>query len=94
MSRRVWIVLAGVVAAAVFALSGGEYSLWQWVALTRELSAERALVADLRRQVDSLGRVAKLVETDLDTQERIAREKHGLLRPGEHVYRVVTPTEP
>ena len=94
MSRQLWLVFIGVVIAAVFAVQAGEYSLWQSLSLNRERAAERANIADLRRQVDSLARMARLVETDLETQERIAREHYGLLKPGEHAYILVEPSQP
>ena len=53
----------------------------------------RAEVAELNRQVDSLARLKKLVETDPAVQERIAREQYGMLRPGEIEFTVVPPEE-
>ena len=51
----------------------------------------RAEVAALAREVDSLARVKKLVETDKDTQERVAREQYGMLRAGETEFTLVRP---
>ena len=86
MTANRWLLLLVVGTAVLFALQGGEYSttaLWQ---LRRDERTERALVGELRRRVDSLTRYAKLVETDPETQERLAREIHGMLKPGEHAF--------
>ena len=46
----------------------------------------------LTRLVDSLERAAVAIEHDPRTQERVARERFGMLRKGEFLYRLV-PTE-
>ena len=86
MTPQRWGVLLAVVAALAFALLGGEYSTFEWLSIRREVKQEAARVRVLKREVDSLTTVAKLVETDPETQERIAREQHGMLRKGEHAY--------
>ena len=86
MTPARWLAVTVLLAAVVFAFQGGEYSTMQWLNLRRQEREERARVTELRRTVDSLARVAKLVETDPETQERIARERHGMLRKGEHAF--------
>jgi len=81
-----WLLVAAFVLALGFAFQGGEYSTLAWLQLRREARAEDARIAELRQEVDSLTRVAKLVETDHWTQEKIAREQHGMLKPGEHAF--------
>ncbi len=81
-----WLVALVVVVALVFAVQGGEYSTFAWLKLRREERAEVARVAELQRTVDSLLAYAKKVETDPETQERIAREQYRMLKPGEHVF--------
>ena len=46
-------------------------------------------VTRLRRVVDSLQKEATAIETDLRTQERVARERFGMIRRGELLYRLV-----
>ncbi len=75
-----------VVVALVFAVQGGEYSTVAWLKLRGEERAEVARVAELQRTVDSLLAYAKKVETDPETQERIAREQYRMLKAGEHVF--------
>ena len=86
MTPRRWLLLVVLLLAAAFAFQGGEYSVPQWLTLRREEAAERARIAELRREVDSLTRVLRLIETDPETQERIAREEHGMLKPGERAF--------
>ncbi len=82
-----------LVLAVVFAFQGGEYSTPQWLDLRSQEKAERARVKVLQRAVDSLSRVARLVETDIETQEHMAREQHGMLRKGEHAFILDDPPE-
>ena len=93
MTPARWLALAVLLVAAGFAFQGGEYSTVAWLDLRHQERVERARVAELRRTVDSLSRVANLVETDIDTQERIARERHGMLRKGEHAFILEEPAE-
>ena len=89
MTRTRWIALAIVALAIYFAVQGGEYSSLQLLDLQRRVRAEEALVRDLTREVDSLTRLRKRVETDPATQERMARELYGMLRPGEIEYTIL-----
>jgi len=84
--------VAGIVAAvglAVVAVTAGEYSTLDWWKLRQHLAAEQQATSDLRRELDSLARVTRLVESDPATQERVAREEFGMIRDGELLYRFV-----
>jgi cell division protein FtsB len=72
-----------------FALQGGEYGTIDLLALRHQEADERAQVAQLRTVVDSLQRVAQAIEHDPRTQERVARERFGMIRRGELLYRLV-----
>ncbi|HEX7122439.1 MAG TPA: septum formation initiator family protein [Gemmatimonadaceae bacterium] len=81
---------------AVFALYAavecGEYST---IDLLRQRSREAALqqsIDSLRRDIDSLQRLARLLKTDPATQERVAREQFGMVRgENELLYRFIDP---
>lgn len=81
-----WLLVAGGV---LFAFEGGEYStmdLWRQRQRKIRLQAE---TDSLLHQLDSLRQVAKAVQTDRATQERIAREEFGMVRGDkEIVYRL------
>ena len=82
-----------VLAALTFAVQAGEYSTPQWLSMRTREQEMRAEVAALTREVDSLTRHKKLVETDPITQERIAREQYGMLRAGEIEFTLLPPEE-
>lgn len=89
MSRARLSALAVLVFALGFAVQAGEYSTADWWALRSRARMERARLDSLRLVVDSLEKVAKALETDPVTQERVARERFGMLRRGEFLYRLV-----
>ena len=91
MTGKRLLGLLALLGALLFALMGGEYSTPQWRELRRSERVERETVAQLRREVDSLARMKKLVLTDPATQERIAREQYGMLRKGEREITLVRP---
>jgi cell division protein FtsB len=84
-----WAVIAGLAIALYFALQGGEYGTLDLIQLRKEEAEERADVARLQRIVDSLTEAATAIERDPRTQERVARERFGMLREGEFLYRMV-----
>ena len=64
----------------LFAVQGGEYSTMD---LWRQRERKTLLISQtdsLRREVDSLKKMAKAIATDRATQERIAREEFGMVR--------------
>lgn len=81
--------VAGGVALLALAVWGGEYGTADWITIRRQLADERARVAVLRVEVDSLATLAHDLETNPAVQERVAREQFGLIRDGEVLYRVV-----
>jgi cell division protein FtsB len=84
-----WAAIAGLVFALYFALQGGEYGTLDLLQLRREEAEERANLERLHRMVDSLSRVATAIEHSPRMQERVAREKFGMLKKGEFLYRLV-----
>ena len=77
--------------AAYYAVFGGEYSYVELRRARAEADRQKAELADLRRQVDSLRAWADSLENDPATLERIARERYGMIRDGERLYRFVGP---
>jgi cell division protein FtsB len=84
-----WAAIAGLVFALYFAFQGGEYGTLDLLQLRREEAEEEANVERLHRLVDSLSRVASAVERNPRVQERVARERFGMLKRGEFLYRLV-----
>ena len=93
-ARRVkqLLIAAGVVAALVFAVQGGEYGTRDLMRQTARRRALTSAIDSLTRIVDSLKRYKHRVETDPALQERIAREEFGLVRGNkELLYRLAEP---
>ncbi len=76
-------------AMTAFAVQGGEYSSVDLIKLKGHVRAERDSIVRLRVAVDSLARLERALKTDPATQERVAREVYGMIRPGETLYQVV-----
>ena len=91
MTGARWAALAALAFALYFAVQGGEYGTTDLIALQRQEASERDQVRRLRQVVDSLGRDAAGIERDPRVQERVARERFGMIRRGELLYRLVPP---
>ncbi len=85
--RLLWLGAAAL--AGYYALWGGEYSAFHLVRLKNEQRQAQSRLADTRRQVDSLRTLAGKLEKDDAEVERIARERFGMIREGELLYRFV-----
>jgi cell division protein FtsB len=94
VTRTAWAGIGVLVLAGVVVVQGGEFSTWNYLELKRRVVEERKAVAQLEREVDSLTKELKAIETDPEVQERMARERFGMIRPGEHLYRLTLPDEP
>jgi cell division protein FtsB len=88
------LVAAGLLAALIFAIEGGEYGTRDLLR-QKQRRARLALAIDSAQHVvDSLKRYKKRLETDPALQERIAREEFGLIRGDkELLYRIAEPAD-
>jgi cell division protein FtsB len=84
-----WAAVAALAFALYFAIQGGEYGTTHLLQLRREVRQEEAQVARLQVVVDSLQKTARAIQQDPRTQERVAREAFGMIRKGEHLFRIV-----
>ena len=89
MTAGRWAVIIGLACALYFAFQGGEYGTLDLLQLRRDEAEEEAHVRRLQRLVDSLTRAAVAVELDPRVQERVARERFGMIKKGEFLYRLV-----
>lgn len=89
MTAARWAAVAALAFALYFAIQGGEYGTTHLLELRREVAREEAQVARLERIVDSLAEAARAIQSDPRTQERVARESFGMIRKGEHLFRIV-----
>ncbi|HWN19765.1 MAG TPA: septum formation initiator family protein [Gemmatimonadales bacterium] len=93
MTAGRWATIIGLASALYFALQGGEYGTLDLLQLRREEAAEQANVQRLELLVDSLTKAAVAIELDPRTQERVARERFGMIKKGEFLYRLVPSSE-
>lgn len=86
------LVLPGLLGlAAYYALFGGEYSYFELKKTREATEREAAELAERRRQIDSLQAWADSLRVDSATLERLARERFGMIREGEILYRFAEP---
>ncbi|HSM62031.1 MAG TPA: septum formation initiator family protein [Longimicrobiales bacterium] len=84
------LLLPGIlVVAAYFAVFGGEYSYFEVRRARDAIARESAELTELRRVIDSLQAWADSLDVDPATLERLARERFGMIKPGETLYRFV-----
>ncbi len=87
------IVLGLLLVAAYYSVFGGEYSLFELRSARAAVQTERATTVQLQDQIDSLLAWTDSLQSDSATLERVARERFGLIREGETLYRFATPTD-
>ncbi|MBX6364622.1 MAG: septum formation initiator family protein, partial [Gemmatimonadetes bacterium] len=85
--RLRWVLAAVAGVAGYLAVFGGEYSLLDVRRLEKEREKEMQQLEATRAEVKRLEARADSLERDSATLERIAREKYGLIRAGERLYR-------
>jgi cell division protein FtsB len=91
LRARVLLGSALLVGAAYFAVFGGEYGLFELHGVRGELELESARLDSARAELARLQARADSLERDSATIERLARERHGLIRPGEKLFRFADP---
>jgi len=79
--------------SAYFALFGGEYSVFEVRRVRADKVELEQRLAELERANDSLRTWAEALETDSATIERLARERYGMIRGGEVLYRIAAPAD-
>ena len=88
LARRLpGVLLLGV--AVYYAGWGGEYSAFEVQRLKARRAAASAQLTDARVEVDSLRALQQKLDRDPGTIEAVARERFGMIRSGELLYRFV-----
>ncbi|MEO8480284.1 MAG: septum formation initiator family protein [Gemmatimonadota bacterium] len=83
MSKARWFAVAVLVAAAVFAVTGGQFPLVEYRRLALRERIMTARVDSLAHDVDSLRAFRDSLRDMPEVQERVARARSGMIRPGE-----------
>jgi cell division protein FtsB len=81
----VWLAALALVAGASFFLFGKQGIVYPW----RELRQKNEEIAAKTREIDSLRHEIGLLTSDTAYIERIAREKLGMARKNETVYKFI-----
>ena len=89
MTPARWAAVAAIAFALYFAIQGGEYGTTHLLELKADIVREQEQVGRLRVMVDSLEKAVKAIQTDKRVQERVAREQFGMIKDGEHLFRIV-----
>ncbi len=88
------LILPGLVGLSVyFALFGGQYSVFEVRRVRIENLELEQRLTELEWANDSLRTWAEALETDSATIERVARERYGMIRSGEVLYRLTAPAD-
>ncbi len=85
LRKLVLPVIAG--AAVYYAVFGGEHSMIELGSARSRVKQEQRALDLLRAEVDSLTARADSLRNDPLTLERLVRERHGMIREGEILYR-------
>ena len=92
MKLRVLLGVALLAGAAYFAVFGGDYDVFDLRRVRQERALEEQRARELAAEVDVLRAREDSLASDSATIERIARERYGLIRDGERVYRFTDST--
>ncbi len=85
-----WLLRGSVLAVATYyGVWGGEYSMWDVRRLRTQVEAESLRVVRSRAETDSIRTLARSLENDPATIERVARVRFGMIREGEMLVRFV-----
>jgi len=92
VNRVAKLLVPGLLAVAVYyGVFGGEYSVFELHGTRVDLERERLTLLELQSQIDSLSAWSDSLRNDPQTLERVARERFGMIREGETLYRFAAP---
>jgi cell division protein FtsB len=92
-NRKLTFLLAGM-CAIVLMITFSNKGLLRRFIMEKELRDKQARVEELAADIRQLERARDLLRDDPSTIEHVARESHGMIRPGEVVFRIRTAAEP
>jgi len=91
VKRLILPILLGL--AVYYALFGGEYSLLELQKARSEIAAQEEELTLLRGENEYLRARADSLQHDSATLEKLARERFGMIRDGEVLYRMTEPKD-
>jgi cell division protein FtsB len=87
-------ILGMLLLATYFAIFGGEFSIFELRRLEALNVRASAELAEVEAEIDSLSSLASELRDDPEAIERVARERYGMIRDGEILYRFQEASEP
>ena len=87
------IVPAALLLGLYWAVFGGEYSVFEVRRARAARELEAAELERVRHEIDSLGLLIDSLDTDPAVLERLARERYGMIKDGELLYRFAEPRD-
>lgn len=81
------------VSLVCYFLVSGDFGLYRIAIQTREKRALEREIAQLRDQNARLEEEIVLLQSDMDYVEKLARERYGMVKPGERLFRVRSQSE-
>ena len=92
--RRIKGILFFVVLiVAAYEFVGGDYGYYRIRNQKEQIDLLRAEIRKMKSENEALRRHVSLLESDPATIEKIARERYGMIKPGESVYMVYDKTQ-
>ena len=88
--KRKKILFWSVIGVIVLTLVYGNYGAYQMFVIKRQKSNLENEIAKLKKQQAELIKTREQAKSDLTYIEKIAREKYSMVKPGEHVYQVIS----
>jgi cell division protein FtsB len=85
------IVPALLALAGYWAVFGGQYSVFDVRRARKAHEDEVELLARTQQEIDSLKALTDSLQNDPGTLERLARERYGMIKDGETLYRFAPP---
>jgi cell division protein FtsB len=86
-------LLVAVVVLITLIFVAGDVGLWKLWTAQKQTKTLQAKIAGLEKENALLGSEIELLRGDSFTIEKVAREKYGYLKPGDKVYRILTPSD-
>lgn len=84
----IWIILTVILILILLVLTFSNQGFYDYYLHKNKLKELEARIDSLRRVNDSLFIEIELLKKDSNKIEQIAREKYGLIKPGEKIYKI------
>jgi len=88
-SKLVWVVWIIVIIGSIILLSIGDYGLMKMLKLQHDKDQISKQVDDILQEIDDIKEEIEKIQTDSAYIEKEARERLGMSKSGEKIYRTV-----